>query len=61
MTHSHVPCKECGRLLVPVSGQIPRHKRPERIRYSKNGGAKAAPLTGPDAEWCKGGDAFVMA
>lgn len=48
----HKPCRKCGRLLVPVNGLMPIHKRPVKARgYSR----KCWPLTGADAPWCEGG------
>ncbi len=43
----HRRCPLCGRLIAPINGLLPRHRRP-----AEQGGNKSVPLTGADAPWC---------
>jgi hypothetical protein len=46
----HQRCPRCGRLLVPVDGDMPRHRRPARKGVNEQ---TSQPLTGLDAPWCE--------
>jgi hypothetical protein len=49
---THQRCYRCGRLLVPVNGHMPYHRKPPpRPAYYTS----STPLTGKDSPWCEGG------
>ncbi len=50
---SHRRCFVCGRLLVPVDGLMPWHRKP---RWTERSSLGSVPLTGRDQPWCRGSD-----
>lgn len=46
----HQPCRQCGRLLAPINGNTPPHRKPKHAGDARP--RDYIPLTGADAPWC---------